>query len=75
MFSAFSDQVLAFDAAAAKQYGHVVAHRSRIGAPIEGFDAQIVSICRTQGASLATRNVNDFADTGIAVIDPWQGST
>ena len=39
--------------------------------PIDGFDAQIAAICRTQGASLATRNVKDFRHTGVRVIDPW----
>jgi len=24
------------------------------------------------GAALATRNVKDFRETGIGVIDPWQ---
>lgn len=72
VFSAFPEQVLAFDATAARQYGEVVDHRERAGAPIEGFDAQIASICRAHDAALATRNVKDFADTGIIVIDPWQ---
>jgi hypothetical protein len=39
--------------------------------PIEGFDAQIAAICRAHEASLATRNVKDFLETGVAVIDPW----
>ena len=72
VFAAFPEQVLAFEAAAARQYGHVVDHRDRAGAPIEGFDAQIASICRAHDAALATRNVKDFADTGIMLIDPWQ---
>ena len=76
LFAAFDDQVLAFDSAAAKQYAAIVASRERAGRPIDGFDAQIASICRTLNAGLATRNVRDFADTGIDVIDPWQvGST
>jgi toxin FitB len=50
----------------------IVAHRDRIGLPIEGFDAQIAAICRARGAALATRNVKDFQETGIDVIDPWQ---
>lgn len=71
VFSAFPEQVLAFDAMAARQYGEVVAHRERIGAPIDGFDAQIASICRVHDADLVTRNVSDFADTGVDVVDPW----
>ncbi len=73
VFSAFAEHVLAFDASAAKQYGPIVSRRDRAGAPIEGFDAQIASICSARGAVLATCNVKDFEDTGIVVIDPWHG--
>ncbi len=52
----------------------IVTHRDRAGFPIDGFDAQIASICRTHDAALATRNLKDFQDTGIDVIDPWQAA-
>jgi predicted nucleic acid-binding protein len=71
VFTAFAEQILPFDAAAAAEYAGIVSHRERVGAPIEGFDAQIASICRTHHASLATRNARDFADTEIDVINPW----
>lgn len=71
VFDGFADQVLAFDAAAAEQYALVVSHRERLGMPIEGFDAQIAAICRVREAALATRNVADFRETGIKVINPW----
>ena len=71
VFSKFAAQVLPFDAAAAIQYGAIVSHRDHAGRPIDGFDAQIASICRAREATLATRNVRDFADTGIDLIDPW----
>ncbi len=75
VFSAFPERVLAFDATAARRYGQLVHQRDRVGAPITGFDAQIASICRAHGASLATRNTMDFEDTGIELIDPWQRLT
>ena len=71
LFAAFSSQVLPFDALAASEYPSIVHRCENAGAPIDGFDAQIASICRTHGASLATRNVKDFQHTGIDVIDPW----
>ncbi|SCG68356.1 hypothetical protein [Micromonospora halophytica] len=64
--------MLSFDLAAAGAFADVVAGRERLGHPIDGFDAQIAAICRTQVATLATRNTKDFTDTGIEVIDPWQ---
>jgi predicted nucleic acid-binding protein len=73
LFSAFAEHVLAFEGAAAGVYGSIVSGRDRAGAPIDGFDAQIASICRAHGATLATRNVKDFARTGIEVLDPWDG--
>jgi len=74
LFAAFSDYVQPFDANAAIWYATIVAHRDRLGLPIDGFDAQIAAICRTRGAALATRNTRDFQQTGVEVIDPWQQS-
>ena len=74
MFAAFSEYIQPFDAAAAVWYATIVAQRDRLGFPIDDFDGQIAAICRTHGAALATRNVKDFEETGIDVIDPWQQS-
>ncbi len=75
VFSSFPDQILPFDEIAAAEYAKVVEARERAGSPIDGFDAQIASICRVHRASLATRNLKDFADTGIVVIDPWHDAS
>lgn len=67
----FLDRVLPFDADAARAYAEVAAERRRLGRPISQFDAQIAAIARSRGAALATRNVADFTDCGVTVIDPW----
>ena len=72
VFAAFADQVLPFDAVAAARYPTIVDIRERLGLPIDGFDAQIASICQTHRAGLATRNVKDFEHTGIVLTDPWR---
>jgi toxin FitB len=72
VFASFEDQVLPFDSSAATHYADVVEGRDQIGLPIDGFDAQIASICRAHGAALATRNVKDFRQTDVNLIDPWQ---
>ena len=71
VFTAYSEQVLAFDSPAAAHYAIVANQRDRAGAPIDGFDALIASICRANDAALATRNVKDFENTGIDLVDPW----
>jgi len=67
----FRGRVLPFDGAAAKAYATVAATRRAIGRPISALDAQIAAIARSRGASVATRNVADFDDCGIDVLDPW----
>ena len=75
IFLSFADQVLAFDAAAAVEYATVVTTRDHVGTPINTSDAQIASICRVNHASLATRNLDDFDNTGIELMNPWLHST
>lgn len=72
MIGRFSNRIEPFDANAAEQYGSIVAEREQAGRRIDFPDAQIAAICRSLGATLATRNTKDFADTGIDVVDPWQ---
>lgn len=67
----FEDRILSFDATAATHYADVVVHRDARGRPISMTDAQIASICRSHVATLATRNVRDFEDVGLALHDPW----
>lgn len=36
-------------------------------------DGMIAAIARVHSVPLATRNVADFRDTGVALVDPWRG--
>jgi predicted nucleic acid-binding protein len=67
----FAGQVLSFDSDAADLYAEIAASRRMTGKPISQFDAMIVAMARSRGATLATRNVKDFEDCGVDVIDPW----
>ena len=72
MFSEeFDGRILAFGSEAALPYARIAADRRRAGRPISGFDAQIAAIARTVGAMIATRNVADFSDCGVEVVNPW----
>lgn len=64
-------RVLAFDRDAARSYAAIAAHRRVIGRPISQFDEQIAAIAASRGASVATRNVADFAETGVDIVNPW----
>jgi predicted nucleic acid-binding protein len=64
-------RVLPFTSDAAEHYADIAAVRRRSGRPISTLDAQIGAIARAHGATLATRNVSDFEDCGIDLLDPW----
>lgn len=68
----FANRILPFDQNAAEHYATIAAHRRSQGKPISQFDAQIAAICRTHQATLATRNVNDFIDCGLEIVNPWE---
>ncbi|WP_440225105.1 type II toxin-antitoxin system VapC family toxin [Dokdonella sp. MW10] len=67
----FPNRVLPYDEAAADAHAGIAAQRSLQGRPGSHADLMIAGIAQSQGAALATRNVRDFADCGIALIDPW----
>ena len=67
----FSGRILPFDSPAAVAFAEIAAERRQAGRPISQADAQIAAIARSRGAALATRNVPDFEECGVEVINPW----
>lgn len=64
-------RILDFDAPAAAAAGTIAAGQRALGRPVDMRDAQIAGIIAARRATLATRNVRHFADTGLALVDPW----
>jgi predicted nucleic acid-binding protein len=71
----FGNRVLAVDAAAASVYGEIAAARERRGRRLGGFHGLIAAVALSHGLPLATRDIDDFADCGLALINPWNGTT
>jgi len=67
-------RVLAFESEAARPFSRIVVHRRALGRPVGYADAQIASIARVSGATLATRDTDDFEDCGIEVVNPWSAA-
>ena len=70
----FEDRVLPFDSAAAREYADITASRRAAGRPVAPADCQIAAIARSRDLTIATRNVRDFADMEIELVDPWAGA-
>jgi len=68
----FADRVLPFEDASARQFAAIAAARRSKGRPIIDLNAQIAAIACTHHAAVATRNVRDFENCGIKLVDPWQ---
>jgi toxin FitB len=64
-------RVLGFDSYAARAFSKIAANRRAVGRPISQLDAQIAAIAWFHDASLATRDIADFRDCGVDVVDPW----
>ena len=70
----YAGRVLPFGSEAALAYATIAAARRAAGRPIAEPDCQIAAIAHSYGAAIVTRNVPDFAGTGVAVINPWIGA-
>ena len=67
----FAGRVLPFDSAAAVAFATIFADRHAAGRPIGFPDCQIAAIARSRGLTMATRNVRDFEDIGLDIVNPW----
>lgn len=68
----FADRILSFNQNAAKQFAAISSYRRSKGNSIAQFDAQIAAICLAYQATIATRNVKDFTDCQLDIINPWE---
>lgn len=64
----YSNQILGMDIGVAKRWGRLAA---RIGN--RGMDLAIAATALESGLTVVTRNVSDFAPTGVAMLDPFSG--
>ncbi len=62
----FADRILPFDPASARVWGRLSA---QLGHP--GADLMIAATALVHGATVVTGNVDDFAPTGVPVLNPF----
>lgn len=70
----FADKVLAFDRAAARAFGDVAVSYRSTGRQIVFPDCQIAAIAISRRMAVVTRNIRDFVDTGVELVNPWTDS-
>nr|WP_245201609.1 PIN domain-containing protein [Sphingomonas trueperi] len=67
----YSERTLPFDTAAAHGFGTLIAQRKLAKQETKLLDLQIAAQALSRNCPVATRNVRDFAWTGVKLIDPW----
>ena len=67
----FAGRIWPFTSEAAHWYGELLLRRELLARPMATADAVIAATALAHGAPLATRNVADFAEIGLELINPW----
>jgi predicted nucleic acid-binding protein len=70
LLSSGAVEILPVDDAVARLAGRLRAARRRSPPPLE--DLLIAATALSRGIVLATRNVTDFADLGVTLVNPWE---
>ncbi len=65
--SGYAERILAFDADCAQVWGRLMSPNRQ-----HSIDKQIAAIALMHDLTVVTRNVHDFAGTGVAVKNPFQ---
>jgi predicted nucleic acid-binding protein len=67
----FEDRVLAFDQTVARAWSQMTVQTQANGKPMAAFDSIIAATARAYDCKLVTRNVRDFAQAGVEIVNPW----
>ena len=70
--AAFGDRCLGIDEPTARAWGELHASRQRMGRTLPMADGLIAATAIVRGLAIATRNVDDFSDCGVQVVNPWR---
>jgi predicted nucleic acid-binding protein len=69
----YRGRIIPLDSVAAAEFGRLAANRERAGRRMQTMDALIAAIALTHEATLATRDIHDFAGVGLELINPFEG--
>ena len=69
----YADRILAIDGETARLSGELTGTARRAGRTLGSPDGSVAATARRHGLHVMTRNVSDFALTGVLIANPWEG--
>ncbi len=72
LLTLFAGRILPVTQAVAERWGVLEAERRIQGRPLNMAGGLIAAPALEHGLSLVTRNVRDFEDLGLRVVNPWE---
>ena len=70
----FESRVIAYGEREAETCARIMAKKRSIGESLDNHlnDAMIAACALTAGLAVATRNENEFRNTGVKIVNPWR---
>ena len=67
----YADRLLPVDLETGRIWGQLTAAAQRKGRTVPAGDGLIAATAQRHGLHVITRNVDDFKETGVTLINPW----
>jgi tRNA(fMet)-specific endonuclease VapC len=68
----FDGHILPLDVEVMLTWGELTGRLERVGKPLSAIDSLIAALALHHECSLATRNEDDFRETGVVIVNPWK---
>ncbi|HKW74297.1 MAG TPA: type II toxin-antitoxin system VapC family toxin [Terriglobales bacterium] len=67
----FANRILPVDESVADRWGRIAAESTAEGSPLSVIDGLLAATALHYNLTLVSRNVKDFATTGVPLFNPW----
>jgi len=71
LLALFAGRILPMSQRIAERWGVLEGQRKLMGHPLHVPDAQIAATALEHGLTLVTRNIKDFENPGLTILNPW----
>lgn len=68
----FEGKVVPLDIEVLVEWGRITTHLESAGKTMPAIDSLIAATAQAKKMTLVTRNVSDFEDTDVEIVNPWE---